>query len=267
MPNWDNQADKAPATLGTARVEWHRRGRWLRVLAPIGNGNALNLQIELAQLARECHIAREDILAIADDAELAPMPDHPDLATERYGEREQMRLAALPADCTGKTVLDIGGWDGEFAAACLRRGATDALVFDSGQYVDYTWVRPVERPGVRYKRGDLMDFSHDPAPAADIVLLYNVIYHIRDPWMALERCRLLTRDTFVICTSFVPGDEPVWRLFSKEDERAAGGVINDRYTVFWRPTIAGLLKLLHVVGFTDCEVFGPVEDHVCVRCR
>lgn len=267
MPSWDGGNQNQVSSTGVARVEWHRRGRWIRVLAPLNNGNALNLQVDLADLARQCHIAREDIIAIADDAELASLDAHPDLTSADHRAMTEMRLVALPTECAGRTVLDIGGWDGEYAAECLARGAKDALVFDNAQYIDYTWVHPVKRPGVRYKRGDLMDFSHDPAPASDIVLLYNVIYHIRDPWMALERCRLLTRETFVICTSFVPGDEPVWKLFDRSDEGAAGGVINDRYTVFWRPTISGLLKMLRVVGFTDCEVIGPVEDHVCVRCH
>lgn len=267
MPGWDKQAAASTLPFATARVDWRRQARRIDVNVGLQEGRQVKVQIDLAELARRCNVGRDEIVAIADDATVLPTVPHPGLQADDQGAFTQMRLDALPTDCTGKTVLDIGGWDGEYAAACLARGATDAVVFDNEEWRDYTWARPIQRPGVRYARGDLMDFAHHPATAADLVLLYNVIYHIRDPWMALERCRLLTRDTFVICTSFVPGDEPSWKLFAPEDEDAPDGVINGRYTIYWRPTLPGLLKLLKVVGFHDPEVIGPVGDHVCVRCH
>jgi tRNA (mo5U34)-methyltransferase len=175
-----------------------------------------------------------------------------------------MRTDALPADCTGKTVLDIGGYDGEIAAECLRRGASSAIVFDNGQWTDYTWAKPLVKPGCVYQRGDLMDWGAVAPKPADIVLLYNVIYHIRDPWAAIERCRVLTKETFVICTSFIEGDKEDWRLQGRNDLDIK---INDVHTIFWRPTIPGLRRMLELNGFTIDEQVGPVGDHVCIRCH
>ena len=47
--------------------------------------------------------------------------------------RRRMRLVQIPEDLTGKTVLDMGSWDGFWAFECERRGAKRVLAID-------TWV-------------------------------------------------------------------------------------------------------------------------------
>ena len=47
--------------------------------------------------------------------------------------RRRMRLLQIPKDLTGKTVLDMGSFDGFWAFECERRGAKRVLAID-------TWV-------------------------------------------------------------------------------------------------------------------------------
>lgn len=176
-----------------------------------------------------------------------------------------LRSLAIPSDLTDKSVLDIGGYDGSFAKLCMDRGAKSAICYDSEEWRDYSWAPPHHFPEVVYERGNLMDFAWRAPKPADLVIFYNVIYHCRDPWGALERVRLLTRETMVICTSYVPGDDCCWRVFTLEDPEAS--LLNDRFTIFWKPTVNGLLRLLRATGFSDNQEIGRSGDHIVFRCQ
>jgi tRNA (mo5U34)-methyltransferase len=45
-----------------------------------------------------------------------------------------LRFLGLPEDLTGKSVLDVGAWDGFFSFECERRGAARVLAIDT-----YAW--------------------------------------------------------------------------------------------------------------------------------
>ena len=114
----------------------------------------------------------------------------------------------LPERLDGKTVLDIGAWDGAFSFECERRGASRVLATDW-----YCW----SGPGWGTKAG--FDFAHrtlrsrveavevdvlsiDPARIGqfDVVLFLGVLYHMRHPLLALERAAACCRDLLVIDT-------------------------------------------------------------------
>lgn len=254
-----------PPEPGEIRFIYQRRGRYMEIQVGVPRSDeerVFGAHVTLADLMRMLHMSTAEVLAASAEANAADdLPFQDALTNPAFVE---MRNAALPADCTGKSVLDIGGYDGEMAAECLRRGAASALVYDNGEYLDYNWARPVLKPGVDFQRGDLLAFGSIPPKSADIVLLYNVIYHVRDPWSAIERCRLLTRETFVICTPFLPGDETDWRLQGVNDHQK---FINERHTIYWRPTLPGIRRLLELCGFVIDEEVGPVGDHICLRCH
>lgn len=246
---------------GQVRLDWYRRGRYIGFRIGMANGQVRETKIPLVDLVKSGNITRQELEAVADEAEAIETVDHID---RKYNpELVDMRINALPENCQGKTVLDVGGYDGEIALECLKRGATSAIVYDNGEWSDYSWSRPIVKPGCVYQRGDIMNFGAIAPKPADIVLLYNVIYHTRDPWTMLERCRLLTRETFVICTSFVPGEEPMWKILGRNEDDFK---INDTHTLFWKPTLNGLRRLLELAGFEIQKEEGPVGDHICIRC-
>src|SRR5947209_18146324 len=47
-----------------------------------------------------------------------------------YDNREQLRRAAMPADLTGWSVLDVGAWDGYYSFEAERRGASRVMALD-----------------------------------------------------------------------------------------------------------------------------------------
>lgn len=169
---------------------------------------------------------------------------------------EQICMAGIPTDLTGKTVLDIGGYDGRFAKICLDRGAKEAYCLDSDQWQLYGWAKPETHPGVTYVKGDLYDW-HKPV---DFVLCFNVIYHVEDPHEALRCMRAYTREQMLLCTLYIWNSVPVWRVFEP------GEVNADDVTVRWGPSIKGLYKSLRICGWSHAEEVDRAQERIVLRC-
>ncbi len=104
---------------------------------------------------------------------------------------------ALPADLTGKSVLDIGCNAGFYSIELKRRGAARVLGIDTEElYLNQ--ARLVQRelahdePGldIEYRYCSAYDVLSIPAefPAQfDIVLFMGIFYHLRYPLYALDR--------------------------------------------------------------------------------
>lgn len=107
-------------------------------------------------------------------------------------------------DLTGKSVLDIGTWDGYYAFECEARGAKRVVATDS-----YMWNIDTGRAGFDYahaaRRSEVVPFEIDPLHLVpwqslsepggsdseigefDIVLFLGVLYHMRHPLLAIEK--------------------------------------------------------------------------------
>ena len=164
---------------------------------------------------------------------------------------------ALKGHIKNKVVLDIGGYDGKQAAWALEQGAKKAISLDNGEYGLYLdWEQKPPFMGVNYIYGNF--YHHDRM--ADVTIFQNVLYHQKNPALALEKVRSLTREMMVLSTSYIEGKEAVFKVFdwAHADE--------NYLTVSWKPTIKGLLTLLENTGWTKNEVISQEEEHVVVRC-
>ena len=79
----------------------------------------------------------------------------------------------------GKSVIDIGCWDGYFSIEAARRGATSVLATD-----DFVW-----RTGITKRRNTEI--------AAEVV---GVLYHMRHPLLALEKAASVCSDLLILET-------------------------------------------------------------------
>lgn len=165
---------------------------------------------------------------------------------------EGLMRAAVPADCAGLTVLDVGGYDGRMAALALERGARRAVCLDSAQWTRYGWARPDPLPGVEYVTGGFLDW-HEPV---DVTLFFNVIYHVENPWAALAHLRTFTRSRLALCSLVTWTEKPVWELYAPRE------VNPDDDTVYWGPSEAGLHRLLALTGWTDVTVVGKALERL-----
>ena len=117
----------------------------------------------------------------------------------------RMAPLELPADLRGKSVLDIGAWDGVFSFEAERRGASRVLATDSycwngegwGTKEGFDTARRILGSRVEDFEIDVMDLSPERVGTFDVVLFVGVLYHLRHPLLALERVASVCADLLV----------------------------------------------------------------------
>jgi tRNA (mo5U34)-methyltransferase len=100
----------------------------------------------------------------------------------------KLRQIRLPADLSGKTVLDVGAWDGFFSFECERRGARRVVALDGGVWrVDsigkagFEFARKALNSKVEDVELDVSQISPERLGQFDLVLFLGVLYHLPDP--------------------------------------------------------------------------------------
>lgn len=209
----------------------------------------------------------------------------------------ELDALALP-DLRGKSVLDIGGWDGYFAFAAERRGAARVAVVDHymwsmdspGQqaywrrcmqegvtpqpYHETEFWHPETLPG---KRGfdlarealgssveaivaDFMTCDLAELGRWDVVLYLGVLYHMQEPLTALRRLAAVTRELAVVETEavVVPGLE-----HEALWRFFPGAELNGDISNWWAPNLTALLGGLGAAGFASAQpTLGPPPELV-----
>jgi tRNA (mo5U34)-methyltransferase len=116
-------------------------------------------------------------------------PDH------FLGDYPQFKFArfadALPADLTGKTVLDIGCNAGFYSVEMKRRGAARVLGIDSDdRYLAQARLatQALGFDGVEFRNLSVYDVAA-LGERFDLVIFMGVLYHLRHPLLALDLIR------------------------------------------------------------------------------
>jgi tRNA (mo5U34)-methyltransferase len=184
-----------------------------------------------------------------------------------YMARE-LHALRLPEDLSGRTVLDIGTWDGFYAFEAERRGAARVVALDH-----YAWEidradgdrrHPDTLPG---RRGfdvahsalgsrvepvvaDFMTLDLDELGTFDLVLFLGVVYHLEDPLRAMRRVAAVTGERAIIETAAVAvemeEDRPLWEFH-------AGDGFDGDPTTWWVPNLRALHELCRAAGFARTE--------------
>ncbi|MGH9599759.1 MAG: class I SAM-dependent methyltransferase [Terracidiphilus sp.] len=179
-------------------------------------------------------------------------------ATTRFG---------LPEDLSGKTVLDIGAWDGLFSFEAERRGARvtaiDTDVKNGGNWAGTRGFNFARRKlASRVEFQPLSVYDLDPARHGkfDCVFFFGVLYHLTNPIEALRRVAAVTRECCLIETAYCEHPDGLklglWEF--------AHGRDNDP-TNYWYPTMRGLANALKLVGFNVADVIHAQHGRMTVR--
>lgn len=171
-------------------------------------------------------------------------------------DRSAAKLAALRLpDLRGKTVLDVGAFDGYFSFAAERLGASRVVALDT-----YVWRRPGGKDGFQYARSvlgskvedievEVLDISPETVGHFDVVLFLGVLYHMRHPLLSLERVAEVTKQQLILETlvdmTFMRA--PVAAFYPWQ-------MLGDG-TNWWGPNRAAVLGMLHSVGFDRAEAY------------
>jgi len=181
----------------------------------------------------------------------------------RGQDRDPRRLErmGLPGDLSGKTVLDIGAWDGFYSFEAERRGAQRVLATDSFSWQargegtgkrGFDLAREALGSGVEDREIDVMDLSEDEVGTFDVVLFLGVLYHLRHPLLALERVASVTGGLLILETEvdLALGRRPAMAFYPGEELR-------EDWTNWWGPNPAAVVAMLRAVGFSRVEVVSP----------
>ncbi len=185
---------------------------------------------------------------------------------------------AIPADLSGRTVLDIGCNGGFYAIEMKRRGAARVLGidFDEAYLAQARYAAEVTGQEVEFRRMSVYDVGA-LGERFDIVLFMGVLYHLRHPLLALDLIREhVVRELFVFQSMQrgatevepVPEDMDFWQteLFDRPGYPKMH-FIERRYaddpTNWWVPNRACAEAMLRSAGFA---ILGHPEEEVFV-CR
>jgi tRNA (mo5U34)-methyltransferase len=168
----------------------------------------------------------------------------------------------LPAVCTGLRVLDIGCRDGFFAFELERRGArVVGLDYADPAVTGFSIAAEALDSRVQYRVMNVYDLDPQRHGLFEIVLFLGMLYHLRNPMLALDRVRAVTRpgglvfvETQVASDAAATGAElPTWRYYPRDSLR--GDETNK-----WAPNVPGLRAMLE-----DCQLM--VEEVAATRER
>ena len=186
---------------------------------------------------------------------------------------------AIPADLSGKSVLDIGCNAGFYSIEMKRRGAARVVGIDSDTtYLDQARFA-AEVAGARIEFRELDVYQVDQLREKfDVVLFMGVLYHLRHPLLALDLLwEHVVGDTLVF-QSLMRGSREVMNVdpdypFSEtaifeKAEYPAMYFVEQKYshdpTNWWIPNRACAEAMLRSAGF---EITAHPEDEVYICAR
>ena len=124
--------------------------------------------------------------------ELAPGLSTPGI----YDPRQHLEEMGFPRDLRGKTVLDIGTYDGFFSFEAERRGARAVLAVDRhpADHCGFALAHEILGSRVEYREASVYDLTPEAFGSFDVVIFPGVFYHLRHPLLALDRIHSVCRE-------------------------------------------------------------------------
>jgi tRNA (mo5U34)-methyltransferase len=126
--------------------------------------------------------------------------DYPGVKWRRFAD-------AIPADLTGRTVLDIGCNGGFYSLEMKRRGAARVVAVDYDE--DYLrqarFAAQVTGLDIEIRNLSVYDVAA-LGERFDLVLFLGVLYHLRHPLLALDLIREHVVGDLFVCQSMQRGD-------------------------------------------------------------
>ena len=196
----------------------------------------------------------------------------PGIYTPGIARDHGYRLAVLGADrFAGRSVLDVGVFDGFYSFLAEARGARRVVAVDNEQYVD--WVRArfaVTLEGgagfraiaglvgsrVEYRRMEALDLQQ-LGERFDVVLCFGILHRVTDPIGLLRTLAdvLAPGGEILLETygSHLPCDAPAIEVHERGDVYA-----RDEF-VYWGFSAASLRRLARIVGLDEVQVVHELE--------
>lgn len=178
--------------------------------------------------------------------------------------RAQLAHYGLPESFAGKRCLDIATFDGYWAFEFERRGAAEVVAIDVAQRTDLDcprWMlRDPEGFDLTGGMGESFAVAHDLLDSKvqrversvydldpeidgmfDVVFLSDLLVHLRDPQLAIERAYSVCRGELIVADMYSPeldalGEVPAAQFLAPGE-------------TWWYPNVACMKQWMKVAGF------------------
>ena len=177
----------------------------------------------------------------------------------------------IPDDLRGQSVIDIGSATGFFAFECEKRGAAPVVATELASAADrdvkanrsdfrrqaltatpeqsHQAIREAAallHSHVTMQQGSINDPMHKTLGEYDWVIFGSLMTSLRNPILALEHVRALTRGRAVVISNYIPG----------EPRALLQWVESDRPYDWWLPSKSLMPQMLRAAGFGRVEETG-----------
>ncbi len=171
---------------------------------------------------------------------------------------KKLQTIGMPADLTGKSVLDLGAWNGYFSFEAERRGARRVLATDYfcwsglgwGTKAGFDLAREALGSRVEDQEIDVLDVSPDSTGKFDVVMFLGVLYHMRHPLLTLEKVSAVTGGMLILEThvDLTTINRPAMAFYPAAELGQDG-------TNWSGPNEACVIAMLKDVGFKRVDVY------------
>jgi tRNA (mo5U34)-methyltransferase len=164
--------------------------------------------------------------------------------------RGNYSLFRMPEDLNGRSLLDIGCWDGFYSFEAERRGARVSSV-DCWRPENFFKARKALNSRAEFHELSVYEVTKEKLGSFDIVFFLGVLYHLRHPLLALEQVCEVTRDFAVIESHVIdnifPTEHPVMEFYEFDQ-------LGGQYDNWWGPNIECLTQMARAAGFVRVEL-------------
>ena len=163
----------------------------------------------------------------------------------------------LPADLQGKTVLDIGAWDGFFSFEAEKRGARRVVALDGGVWkvasigrAGFEFAKKTLKSRVEPLELEVSEISTDRVGQFDLVLFLGVLYHLPDPFSSFLKVASVAAHDIIVEThvDFIEAKVPAIAFYPSDE--CAGDLSN-----WCGPNQLAVEGLLRLAGFQKIKSF------------
>jgi tRNA (mo5U34)-methyltransferase len=183
----------------------------------------------------------------------------------------------IPESLAGKTVLDVGAWDGYWSFEAIKRGASRVTAIDdfsdtigAATNADRsskgkTFELCSKALGYGYDKANLLDMSVYEVDGwvkymtnFDCIFCFGVLYHLKHPLLALEKLRSVCRGTIHIETAILDGFTSAYseHVYTSDDcsfEFYPNNEYGQNHSNWWVGTLRGWCGLVAEAGFKNIE--------------
>ena len=169
----------------------------------------------------------------------------------------------ITKELQGKSVLDIGAWDGYDSFKAEQYGAKRVLATDvwynapfNKEYWDtirngnegFLYAKKILNSKVDHLNIDILSMSEQSPGPFDVVFFVGVLYHLQHPLKALQILASICREMLILESAiFSPKDKAVEK-FNQDTP-----IMNFRGTSGWFPNKKCLEEMLTVAGFQSID--------------